>query len=222
MMPSRPSTWRVPLLLVGLSAVPVIAGAVRVAGLAAPSAVTEDNARFVAAPLPIVLHFVAAALYSMLGAFQFSAGVRRRWPRWHGRAGRVLGAAGLVVGLTGTWMVATYDVPVRLQGPLLLAARWVVGPAMVVAIVLGVLAILRRDIAAHEAWMIRAYALGQGAGTQVLLLGLPAVFLGELLGFPRDLLMTLAWAVNVAVGEWLIRRNRPRAVTGLAAVSQPG
>ena len=33
-------------------------------------------------------------------------------------------------------------------------------------LVLGFTAIRRRDIPAHRAWMIRAYALGLGAGTQ--------------------------------------------------------
>ena len=41
-----------------------------------------------------------------------------------------------------------------------------VGSTMAAAIVLGFTAIRRRDIAAHRAWMIRAYALGLGAGTQ--------------------------------------------------------
>ena len=38
---------------------------------------------------------------------------------------------------------------------------------MAACLVLGVAAIRRRDIAAHRAWMIRAYAIGLAAGTQV-------------------------------------------------------
>lgn len=37
---------------------------------------------------------------------------------------------------------------------------------MAACLVLGFTAIRRRDIAAHRAWMIRAYAIGLGAGTQ--------------------------------------------------------
>ena len=44
--------------------------------------------------------------------------------------------------------------------------RLVVASAMAVCVVLGFAAIRRRDIAAHRAWMIRAYALALGAGTQ--------------------------------------------------------
>lgn len=39
---------------------------------------------------------------------------------------------------------------------------------MTVFIVLGIIAIRRRDLAAHRAWMVRGYALGIGAGTQAL------------------------------------------------------
>ena len=51
-------------------------------------------------------------------------------------------------------------------GVLLWTIRLLVGSTMAAAIVLGFTAIRRRDIAAHRAWMIRAYALGLGAGTQ--------------------------------------------------------
>jgi uncharacterized membrane protein len=39
---------------------------------------------------------------------------------------------------------------------------------MVLSIGLGIHAIRRRDFKAHGAWMTRAYAIGLGAGTQVL------------------------------------------------------
>jgi hypothetical protein len=53
--------------------------------------------------------------------------------------------------------------------------------------------------------MIRAYALGQGAGTQVLIL-LPWMLLtGHSGGWARDVLMTLAWLVNIAVAEYIIQ-----------------
>ena len=61
---------------------------------------------------------------------------------------------------------------------------------------LGFAAIRRRDIAAHRAWMIRGYALGLGAGTQVFTEGIGgAVFgTGVLAG---DLAKGAAWAINL-------------------------
>ena len=54
--------------------------------------------------------------------------------------------------------------------------------------------------------MVRAYALGQGAGTQVLLLLPVTVLAGEVTGLARDVVMTGAWLGNLAVAEWMLRR----------------
>lgn len=206
----------VPMLLLALSAVPMVGGAMRLTSLSARA--TAESARFVAAPTPIVLHVVGAALYGLLGAFLFSSGFRRRWPLWHRRAGKVLAIAGLVTALTGMWMTVRYAIPASLQGPLLVPVRLVVGAAMVTSIVMGWSAILRRDVARHEAWMIRAYALGQGAGTQAVIMLPGILILGEIVGTTRDLLMTLAWAINVVVAEWILRR-RARAEAFLRRIS---
>lgn len=209
--------WVVPALLVALSVVPMIGGAMRLASLSAPA--TEESARFVGSPAPVVLHIAAASAYSLLGAFQFSAGLRRRWPGWHRGAGKVLGAAGLVAALTGMWMAQVYSIPGGMQGPLLHVVRLLVGAAMVASLVLGWSAIVRRDVPRHEAWMIRAYALGQGAGTQVLVLMPWTIATGQSTGLVRDLLMTLAWAINVGVAEWLVRRREQgaRVIGGASA-----
>jgi len=195
----------VPVLLLALSAIPMLGGMVRLLSLSAPA--TAESARFVAAPVPIVVHIVAAALYSLLGAFQFSAGFRRRWPMWHRRAGKVLALSGLATAFTGVWMAVVYPIPQSMQGPLTLATRLVVGGVMFAAIIVAWRSILRRDVARHEAWMIRAYALGQGAGMQVVVM-LPIILLtGNVVGLTRDLLMTLAWVINWLAAEWIIRRR---------------
>src|SRR4051795_9491843 len=71
------ATWLVAALLV-LSAIPLGAGAVRLAELASGAAITPANARFFASPLPVVLHILSASVYAVLGAFQFSNRFRRR------------------------------------------------------------------------------------------------------------------------------------------------
>jgi hypothetical protein len=209
--------FRVPVLLLALSAIPMLGGIARLVSLSSQG--TAEDARFHAAPIPVVLHFVGAALYALLGAFQFSSGFRRRWPGWHRRAGKILVLCGLSTALTGIWMANLYRIPHSLQGPILYAARMTVGAAMAAAIIVAWSSIRRREFARHEAWMIRAYALGQGAGTQALLLGACIVLSGEVVGLTRDLLMSLAWAINILVAEWIIRRraNAPRQ-----AVSQLG
>jgi predicted membrane protein DUF2306 len=85
-------------------------------------------------------------------------------------------------------------------------------PAALVAI-LGFTAIRRRDIAAHRAWMIRAYAIGLAAGTQAFTGGIGGALFGtgEL---PGDLAKAAGWAINLAVAEWVIRR--PHTTVALA------
>jgi hypothetical protein len=200
--------FKLPALLVGLSLVPTLGGVARLSSVFGDAAATPDNARFLAAPAPVIVHVAGATLYCVLGAFQFSAAFRRRWPGLHRRAGRVLALCGLVAGATGLWMTAFYEIPTSMQGPLLYGVRLVVGVAMLASIVIAWAGILRRDVARHEAFMIRAYALGQGAGTQVLVL-LPWMLLsGQSGGLTRDLLMTLAWTINVVVAEAIIRLRK--------------
>jgi uncharacterized membrane protein YozB (DUF420 family) len=207
---SNPS-WKLLTSLLLLSLVPVAAGMVRLLGLAGGSAGTSDNARFVAMPEPVVLHIVSATLFCVLGAFQFDSAIRLRYSRWHRMAGRVVAPAGIVAALTGVWMAHWYPIPADLQGKLLYLVRMVVGSDMALAIVLAVRAVLQGRVAQHRAWMIRAYALGQGAGTQVIVMLPVTLVFGEPTFFIRDVLMTSAWALNVVFAEWIIRRQLPSA-----------
>ncbi|MGN9845686.1 DUF2306 domain-containing protein [Nonomuraea sp. H19] len=197
-----------PAALIALSAVPMIAGAVRLTELTGGAAITPDNARFFAAPLPVVSHIISVGLYCILGAFQFAPGFRGRRPGWHRAAGRLLVPFGLVAALSGLWMTFFYPRPEG-DGDLLAGFRLVFGLAMLLSIVLGFAAIRRRDIARHRAWMIRGYAVGLGAGTQAVVLTLWSVAHGMPGEFPRALLMGAAWAINLAVAEWIIRRRYP-------------
>lgn len=68
------STWRVPAALVVLSAVPVVAGSLRLLEVAGGPLLLPTNPRIDTSPAPAVLHVVAATLYLLLGAFQLSPG----------------------------------------------------------------------------------------------------------------------------------------------------
>ncbi|HTF08984.1 MAG TPA: DUF2306 domain-containing protein [Asanoa sp.] len=205
--PPGGSAWRVPAALVVLSIVPVVAGSLRLLEVAGGPQLLPANPRIDAVPAPVVVHIVAAALYALLGAFQFSARLRRRRPNWHRTSGRILVGAGLVVAVSALWMTLFYTgAP---GGDLLWAIRLLVSSAMAATIVLGFTAIRRRDIAEHRAWMIRAYALAVGAGTQALTQGI-----GEALFGTSDLSTALSigagWVINATVAEWVIRRPDAR------------
>ena len=201
------SSWRVPAALVGLTIIPLIAGSLRLLEIACGPQLLPANPRVDASPAPLILHVGGAAVYAVVGAFQFPARVRRSHRTWHRRAGRVLIGAGLVVAGSGLWMTLFY--PGAPGGDLLWTVRLVVGSAMAASIVLGFTAIRRRNFAVHRAWMIRAYALAVAAGTQTLTQGI-----GESLFGTSDLSTGLSvssgWVINAAVAEWIIRRPRAR------------
>ncbi len=204
---STKSEWLVPTGLLALSVVPVVAGTLRLLELLQGAQITPDNARYFAAPWPAVLHVVSVTIFCLAGAFQFAAGLRRRKPHWHRTAGRVLVPCGLVAALSGLWMTQFYP-PVEHDGTTLHVTRLVVGVAMALFIGLGVAAIRRRDVRRHRVWMMRGYALGLGAGTQVLT-HLPWVMFPGIRGeLTRALLMGAGWAINIATVEWLLLRER--------------
>jgi hypothetical protein len=209
-MKSTRFDWIIPGALITLSMVPAIAGAVRVAQLAGGAPITPENARFFASPLPVLLHIPAVIIYSILGALQFSPGFRRRRRGWHRAAGKILVPCAVVVALSGLWMALFYPWP-QGDGQLVYLERLIFGSAMLLSIGLGVDALRRRAYSVHGEWMIRAYAIAMGAGTQVLT-HLPwLIFVGTKPGeLPRGVMMGAGWVINVAVAEWIIRRGSSR------------
>lgn len=210
-MESKRRAWLIPAALIACSAVPVLAGAVRFVSLARGVEVTPENARFVAHATPVMVHVVATAVWCTLGALQFHQGLRRRAPGWHRAAGRILAPVGVLAALSGLWLTLFFP-PAPYDGPLLVAIRLVVSVAMVGSIGLALVAIRQRDVARHCAWMIRAYALGLGAGTQVVTLMPWLLFESLQTPFGKALLMGAGWAINAAVAEWIVR-GRPALFT---------
>jgi hypothetical protein len=205
------SSWLVVGLIL-LSAIPLISGGFRLHQLANGAAITPENARFFASPLPVVLHIMSVSFYAILGAFQFVPGLRQRRNCWHRIAGWFLIPCGLVVALSGLWMTLFYPWP-KGDGVAVYGLRLFFGSGMLLAILLGVAAIGRRNYAQHGEWMLRGYALGMGAGTQVLTGTVVAIFVDPPTELSRALLMGSAWVINLAVAEWIIRTRpsrRPR------------
>ena len=203
-MTTRQRSWGVPAALVALSVIPVTAGALRLVQLAGGPELIPADSRF-ASPLPLVVHIVSAMTFALVGAFQFARRFRRLHRRWHRRAGRVLVAAALLVVGSAVWMTLFYE-PEPGTGELLHLFRLVISTATGACVVLGFTAARRRDFQAHRAWMIRAYALALGAGTQAFTQGFGTALFGtsDTVG---DLSRAAGWVINLAVAEWLIRRG---------------
>jgi uncharacterized membrane protein len=162
------------------------------------------------------VHIVCAVLYATLGAFQFSSGLRRRRPNWHRVAGRLLVVLGLTVAFSALWMTAFY--PHIPGGELGHVFRLAFGTGMAASIILGFIAIRRRDVARHRAWMARAYALALGAGTQVLTLGIGNAVFGTS-ELNTALMLGAGWGINLAVVEYIIRARLPTSVRARTPVS---
>lgn len=197
----------VPLLV--LSLIPLAAGALRLVQLAGGPEVIPADDRFAGVPVALVVHIVGAAVYALVGAFQFVPRLRRKHLGWHRRAGRALTVAGMLVVGSALWLTLFYPAQPG-TGGLLYVFRLIVVAGTGTSLVLGVRSVRRRDIAAHRAWMIRAYALSLGAGTQAFTEGFGEALLGTgvLVG---DLAKGAGWVINLTVAEWLIRRNAVRA-----------
>jgi uncharacterized membrane protein len=215
----RTPTWRVPLALVALSLVPVVAGSLRLADLSTGSTFMPQDAHHPAMPVALVVHIASAVGYSLLGAFQFSTGLRRRRPGWHRAAGRVLVPLGLAVAGSAVWLTVVYPTEGH-TGPLLYWSRLVFGLVMGLCLVLGLCAIRSRDIRAHRAWMIRAYAVGLGAGTQVVTIGLGQAAFGTTT-VVTDAVTAAGWAINLALAELIVRSPRVRLRRTTPVPAQP-
>jgi uncharacterized membrane protein len=212
MTTSARTDWLPPAGLLALSVVPIAAGTIRFLQIGTGAEVTPENARFFAAPLPVMLHLVSSLVFCVLGAFQFSPSLRRRHLGWHRASGRMLVPCGLVAALSALWLTLFLPIgvesPARFDGSFVCATRLVVGSAMTLFLCLGLAAVRRRDIPSHQAWMMRVYALGLGAGTQVFT-HLPWFLFPSVQGeIARALCMAAGWGINCAVAEWLISRER--------------
>ncbi len=212
------SDWALPIALVALTVVPTGAGIVRLFEIGGGAPPTPDNARFLAGATSATIHIVSAMVFGFFGAFQFAARFRRRNPEWHRRVGRVVAAAGLTAGVSGLWMTLSYPFAPG-DGELLYFIRLVFGVAMVASVALGFRAIRRRDVARHRAWMTRGYAIGMGAGTQVVINVPWLLFIETQPGeTARALLLGAGWAINLAIAEWIIRAQ-PRRSPAAAGVT---
>jgi hypothetical protein len=204
------SNWLIPTGLLLLAAVPALAGSLRMIEFAGGGAVLPEGDRLGSAAGPVALHIVSVTVFSVLGAFQFAPGFRRRRRGWHRAAGRIVLPCGVFAALSGLWL-ALFLPRSAVDGDVLTVIRVVVAVAMTTALLLGFAAIRRRDFAGHRAWMIRGYALGMGAGTQAFTQTAWLVVAGALTAPGKAGTLAAGWLINVAVAEWIIRRRRRRA-----------
>lgn len=202
MKTTQKSQWVIPLGLLALAIVPTLGGAIRMSQLISGD-LTPENARFLSAPWSFSLHIVAATLFCLLGPLQFVPSLRQRKAAWHRILGRLLVPCGFVTSLTGIWMAQSYP-QYGLDTSAVYGMRLIVGILMTYSLGASMAAIYRRDIPRHQVWIIRAYALALGVGTQALT-HIPWFIFPQLqTEFFRAVFMGAGWIINMAVAEWII------------------
>jgi uncharacterized membrane protein len=211
------------IVLLLLSAIPCLGGIIRIIDISLSLDLLPINVRINNAPTAAVVHILSSFVFCILGAYQFIKSIRNNHPFLHKVAGRIVVFSGLLAALSGVWLTIFYSFPSSLQGNLLFSVRLVVGFSMASFILLGLSSVLNGHVELHRAWMIRAYALGQGAGTQVLIAIPWFIAAGEPEGFIRDIQMTASWVVNVIFAELFIfklsrkvRLGRGKALTSMS------
>lgn len=203
------SGWLAITGLLVLSALPVLGGVLRLSdGIAEP----ENDMQLVTS-VAIVAHIVAMSVYCILGAFQFSPALRIR-RGWHRTGGRALIPAGFIATLSSIWLAVFFGG--HSDEFALAMIRLVFAVPMTVLLVLSVIAITRRDFAAHGAWMTRAYAIAVSGGTQALVVTLWTLNVGEVNAFGEAWLVAAGFVINSVVAELLILRRTSRRRRGRA------
>lgn len=208
--------WLLPAALVVFGLLPALARGLAGLAAAANPDTAPPEARFDLSA-PLMVHRIGGTAYAVLGAFQFPASFRRSHRVWHRRAGRILIVLGLTAAVSAMWLTLFYDGKDD-TGVLLNLLRLLFASAMAASLILALAAIRRRDVAHHRAWMIRGYAIGLGAATQIFTLGFGEAAFGTST-LARTLLTGAGWVINLAVAEWLIhRRPRQRARPARGAI----
>lgn len=167
----------------------------------------DDSAHLAVAPVAWFLHVLAGVAFGLSGPTNFVLAQRRRFGRLHRVTGWVFFGAAAVLGLSALSLLFSVE-PQRT--PVVDITRAVFGLALLLAVAQAIVAIRRRDIPGHRAWVIRSYAIGMGLGTVALVFfpiylatGTPPQGLGA------DLLFAASWTLNIGFAEWVIRRILP-------------
>lgn len=185
----------VPVLLNGYQ--PPTTGNPALARLAA----TDDI--FARYPLLTLIHIIPGLLFLLLAPLQFNEKLRRRHLQWHRWNGRVLLGCGVVVGISALAM--SFGMP-SIGGVNQAAATILFALFFLFALLQGLCHVLRREIALHREWMIRAYAIGLAIATIRPIIGIffatsrfsgltPREFFGTgfWIGFTLHLVAAEAW-----------------------------
>jgi uncharacterized membrane protein len=175
------------------------------------------DGHYAAHPVVALAHVLPGALFLIFGALQLSPRFRQRHLRFHRIAGRIL----LLLALAGVALSAFYfSMLMPFAGVSESIAIGVFGGYFVFGLVRAFVAIRRRQIETHRAWMIRAYSIALAVSTVRLV----SMFIDPLLtprGVPpREIFLLSVWigfAVSAVAAEVWLWRGVDRVRQGAVA-----
>lgn len=163
--------------------------------------------RYYRHPLVSFIHMGTGILFLLFAPLQFSTKFRAKNLTLHRWIGRVLMTAGLVAGVTGIlaglWLPAFGGISTML-------AVWFFGIANIICFLRSFWCARNRMIPAHREWIMRAFAIGLGVGTQRILIFIFMPF--QLAPFDQIFgpLLWLGIAINLLVAETWINVTRKK------------
>lgn len=201
--------------------VTVVVGLLALSGIAAAGAHyvgTPYNTGFLDYPTITVLHVALGGLYLTFAPFQFVPAVRNRWIGYHRWAGRSLVSIGLIVGFTGFFAATIFPFSGWPE-------RFVVGGYAVFffsALLVSAWHIGARRVAAHRAWMIRAFSIGLSIATMRIIFVPLLILIGpdnvDTIADLSIISFALAFFIHTVAAEWWLRRTpRPSLRPDFAA-----
>jgi len=208
-----------PLLLLLLTAIPILASVYRLVVLAiTPEAGVARfdllDQRYFSDAAAVTLHVLPGLVFLALGIVQFMPAVRRRSPRLHRWMGRVALLGGLVSAMA-LYRLA-FSLP-AMGGLSTILGTYVFATLMILTLVAAFRAIRQRDIARHRAFMIRAFAIGSAVATIRVLGILGEIFLGLSFESSFGLWLWIGMTLHAAIAELILWQTMPK--TGRCNVS---
>lgn len=197
--------WPLAVFLILASATPLAAGAYRGTTLLLDGLWRFEWSPTRVDPLPLFLHVTASAVFFVLTALQVWPPLRKKYPRWHRTSGRIAIVAGLTGALSSIWITLVHS---EVRGEILYTGRLIFGPLWGLFLVLALAAARRRDIPAHRAWAIRAFAVSMPAGTLIFIFAPIFVIFGEVTPTVDESIQVAAWIGHLSIAEYILRRTR--------------
>ncbi len=173
------------------------------------SPVPDDG--FFAHPILTQIHIIPGLIFMLLAPLQFVKRLRSGYPKVHRVIGYIVLVCGLIIGTTALIMGFIMSI----GGLTETLAVTLYGTAFLFSLARAYLYIIKREIALHREWMIRALAIGLAVSTTRPIVGLffaTSSFTGLTVQQFFGVAFWIAFTLHVIVAEIWIRRTREQAL----------